>query len=297
MILHFHKSNRMIEEKNTMRCYYSSRSKPKRLSTGELYQKLESLYLLFRDKDYFKNKAGITKEHLPDPMLHEAVISLNFQPFPITKWTQEKITEDHIFDTLEFLYDYVSKPGEWVEMTNETGWNYYDYDSYDDEAGKVEFRGKANGILTEYKNGFELTKEGIILALVTGGLQHILDAEIIPYDEFNVDRKVQHAITKWRNRHLSISEQQEAIRELADVFEWLKKTKNLDNVLNNKDEAALFDIANNFAIRHHNPNQKSNYDRTIWYAWIFHFYLAAYHASIRLLIRKENKTIQQLDED
>ena len=29
-----------------------------------------------------------------------------------------------------------------------------------------------------------------------------------------------------------------------------------------------FDIANNFAIRHHDPKQKTNYDQTIWYAWI-----------------------------
>ena len=161
------------------------------------------------------------------------------------------------------------------------------YESYDDEIGQKEFRDKANMILTEYKTGFELTQAGIILAKGTDGLQHILDAEIIPYDEVNVDSKVLNAITKWRNRHLSLSEKKEAIRELADVFEWLKKTKNLGNVLDNKDESALFDLANNFGIRHHNPNQKTNYDRAIWYSWIFHFYLATYHAAIRLLMKKE----------
>lgn len=115
-----------------------------------------------------------------------------------------------------------------------------------------------------------------------------MDAEIIPYDEENVDSKVRIAIAKWRNRHLSVSEKKEAIRELADVFEWLKKTRHLSNVLDGRDESALFDLANNFGIRHHNPKQKTNYDRAIWYAWIFHFYLATYHAAIRLLIKKEN---------
>jgi len=124
--------------------------------------------------------------------------------------------------------------------------------------------------------------------LATHGLKHILDAEIVPYDEANVDSKVRTAIAKWRNRHMSWSEKREAVRELADVFEWLKKTKRLSSVLDGKDESALFDLANNFGIRHHNPNQKTNYDRTIWYAWIFHFYLATYHAAIRLLIKKEN---------
>ena len=174
-------------------------------------------------------------------------------------------------------------------MTTETGYNYEDYDSYDDQAGQEEFRNKANIFLADYKTGFELTKDGIILALGTDGLQHILDAEIIPYDEANVDSKVRNAIAKWRNRHLSLSEKKEAIRELADVFEWLKKTKRLSSVLDRKDESAIFDIANNFGIRHHDPKQKTNYDRAIWYSWIFHFYLATYHAAIRLLIKKEKQ--------
>lgn len=271
------------------RRYYTSRTKPKSLSLGDLYQKLQSLYLLFRDKDYFKKKAGISQENIPKSILYEAAIDLSFQPFPITEWLPETITEEHIFDTLEFLYDRASEPGELVGMTNETGWNYYDYENYDDEKGREKFREKANTFLAEYKTGFELTQEGIILAMGTGGLQYILDAEIVPYDEVNVDNKVRNAIIKWRNRHLSLSEKREAIRELADVFEWLSKTKNLGNVLDNKDESVLFNIANNFGIRHHNPNQKTNYDQTIWCSWIFHFYLATYHAAIRLLIKKEKE--------
>jgi hypothetical protein len=270
-----------------VRRYYSSRNKPRSLKLEELYWKFQNLYLLFRDQDYFKRKAGITKMDLPDDIKHEAAVAFTFQPFPITKWTRENITEDHVFDVLEFLYDHVSKPGEWVQMTSETGWNYWGYDSYDDETGRKEFRDKVNAFLCDYRNGYELTKGGTILALGEHGLQYILDAEIIPYDELNVDNKVKNSITKWRNRHLSLPEKKEAIREMADVFEWLKKTKGLDKVLDNKDESSIFDIANNFAIRHHNPKQKTNYDRSIWYSWMFHFYLATYHTAIRLLIKAE----------
>jgi len=242
---------------------------------------------MFRNKDFFKEKAGITQEYLPEEIKYEAAVALTFQPFPITKWLQEDITEEHIFDAIEFLYDHVSKPGKLVDMTPDTGYNYSDYESYDDEAGQKEFRNNVNAFLTDYKTGFELTKDGIVLAMGTDGLQHILDAEIITYDEANVDSKVRNAITKWRNRHLSLPEKKEAIREIADVFEWLKKNKKLESALDKKDEDALFDIANNFSIRHHNPKQKKNYDPAIWYSWIFHFYLATYHAAIRLLIKKE----------
>jgi hypothetical protein len=269
------------------RRYYSSRRHPGGLTIAHLYLKLQNLYFLFRDKDYFKGRAGITQSNLPAAIMHEAGVALTFQPFPIEKWSDQDVTEDHIFDVLEFLYDHVSKPGELVGMTSETGWNYLDYESYDDAAGRADFREKANAFLADYNTGYELTEGGIVLALGTDGLQHILNAEIIPYDEANVDSKVRNAISKFRNRHLALAEKKEAIRELADVFEWLKKTKGLNEVLDRKDESAIFDLANNFAIRHHNPNQKRNYDQAIWYSWIFHFYLATYHAAVRLLIKHE----------
>lgn len=223
---------------------------------------------------------------MPASILHEAAISLVFQPFPIDKWKPFDITEDHIFDTLEFLFDHISKPGELTGMISDTGWNYVDYGDYDETAGREEFREKANSFLCDYSTGFELTKDGTILALGTGVLQSILNAEIVPYDEKNVDSKVRNAISKWRNRQLSFDVKKEAIRELADVFEWLKKTKRLDRVLDKKDESAIFDIANNFALRHHNPQQKTGYDKKIWYAWMFHFYLATYHATIHLLLKE-----------
>jgi len=268
------------------RRYYSSRKQPGHITLEELYVKLRSLYLLFRDKNYFKGKAGITSTDFPDAVMHEAAIALTFQPFPF-KWRVEDLTEDHVFDTLEFLYDHVSRPGEWVSMTSETGFNYYDYEDYDDNAGRAEFRQTANSFLADYKAGYELSEDGTVLALGTDGLRQILDADIPSYDEINVDSKVRNAIAKWRNRHLSFEEKKEAIRELADVFEWLKKTKGLSAVLDGKDESAIFDLANNFAIRHHNPKQKTNYDPAIWYSWMFHFYLATYHAAIRLLIKHE----------
>jgi hypothetical protein len=191
------------------------------------------------------------------------------------------------FDALEFLFDYVSKPGELIWMTTDSAYNYQDYDAYDDEVGREEFRSKANVFLADYETGYELTKDGVILALGADGLQHILNADIIPYDEANVDSKVRDAIAKWRNRHLSEPEKKEAIREVVDVFEWLKQTKRLATVLDKKDDSAIFNIANNFGIRHHNPDQKTNYDRAIWYSWMFHFYLATYHAAVRLLVKKE----------
>jgi hypothetical protein len=285
---------RDVDLKPMARRYYSSRKGLGHLTLEELYWKLQNLYSLFRDRDYFKGKAGITKIDLPDAIKHEAAVALPFPLFPMGEWPELETTEDHVFDALEFLYDHVSRPGDPIALTTD-GWGYQDYDGYDDEAGRAEFRDKANAFLADYEPGYELTEKGDVLALGTHGLQHILNAEIIPYDEANVDSRVRAAITKWRNRHLGLVEKRDAIRELADVFEWLKKTKGLATVLNGKDESAIFDLANNFAIRHHNPDQKRNYDQAIWYSWIFHFYLATYHAAVRLLIKKEEEPQEHKD--
>jgi hypothetical protein len=123
-------------EKKMTRPYYSSRHNPKNLTLEELYEKPQHLYLFFRDKDFFKERTGITKVHIPDAIQHEAVLELGFQPFPLTKWPQESVTEDNIFDTLEFLYDRISAPGELSFMTDETGWNYQDYEAYDNLVGQ-----------------------------------------------------------------------------------------------------------------------------------------------------------------
>jgi hypothetical protein len=84
-----------------------------------------------------------------------------------------------------------------------------------------------------------------------------------------------------------MTERRDAVRDLADVLEFLRPK--LKVVLAKKDEAALFEIANNFGIRHHNAGQTTDYDKGIWYSWIFYFYLATIHAVIRLIERDAKK--------
>ncbi len=248
-----------------------------------------SIFTHFHKKDYFKEKLGVNCNDNPADANNLANILLGLTPFPLNKWLESDISENNIFDILEFLFDHISKPNEIVEMMSETNYSFYDYSSYNQVEGQKEFVLIANVSLKDYGVGYELAQDGKILTVGNEGLEQILNAEILQYDEINVDSKVRNAIIKWRNRQLSWENRREAIRELADVFEWLKKNKELEKVVESKDESVLFDIANNFAIRHHEPKQKSNYSKEIWYPWMFHFYLATYHASIRLLKKVATK--------
>lgn len=267
------------------RSYYSSRKGSNNISLFDLPTRVGNLFSHFHQKDYFKELLGVSCNEKPESANSLAYVSLGFSPFPLRN---SILSEDKIFDVLEYLFDNISKPQKWTNLADETGFNYYDWASYDQKEGQLEFSKLANVFLKDYGVGYEINKDGVILAIGKEGLETILVSEIIEYDEVNVDSRVRNAILKWRNKELSWDVRREAIRELADVFEWLKKNEELEKVIIPKDDNVLFNIANNFAIRHHEPKQRSNYDKEIWYPWMFHFYLATYHAAIRLL--KKNKT-------
>lgn len=270
------------------RKYFSARQGGMEISEQSAWDRLRNLYVFYRNKDFFKEKLGATTNHTPDSVEQEAVVRLGFRAFPINKWNRADITFEHIFDTIEFLYDNASKPGPEGEFVSTYRGTFVDYESYDADAGRAEFQAAANLILESCGDGFELSVDGEIRALGVDGLEQILTAAIVPLDSTNVDDRVKAAVNRWRDRHASLKDRKVAIRELADVFEWLKKDGKLSSVLVAADESDLFNIANNFAIRHHNGKQKTHYDEEIWYSWMFHFYLATYHACSRLLKKKRD---------
>jgi CRISPR/Cas system CSM-associated protein Csm5 (group 7 of RAMP superfamily) len=61
-------------------------------------------------------------------------------------------------------------------------------------------------------------------------------------------------------------------------------------VISKKDESDLFKIANEFGIRHPKKNQKQDYDKAIWYNWMFYYYLATIHACLKLIKKDESQS-------
>jgi len=193
--------------------------------------------------------------------------------------------EDDLFDIIEFLYDHISKPIETkgaYHSFNQCGWHY---SKFERDSGKKEFQEEINGILSEYGLGFQMDSEGLILTKDESGLATIYTADI-PTKRDDIRQKMNLAIQKYRQSRSSLEERRIAIRELADILEALKA--DAKKYLDNKDEGDLFNIANNFSIRHVNEKQKNNYDKDIWYSWIFYFYVATIHALLRIKERAES---------
>lgn len=78
-----------------------------------------------------------------------------------------------------------------------------------------------------------------------------------------------------------------AVRELFDVLEKLRPEVKAEMLRG--DEGDLFNIANNFAIRHLNEKQKGNYDSALWHSWMFYNNLATVHVITRLIARRSRQ--------
>lgn len=195
----------------------------------------------------------------------------------------ETYSEDDLFAIIEFLHDHCSKPLEGdYHSWNDCGWHY---SSFDDELGQKEYRDKVNILLRDYSAGFEISSKGEILNLPDANLSTLLEASVPSSDLDNIKAKVDDAVSKFRRHRASLDDRKVALRELADVLEYLRPS--IKEALMNNDERDIFSLANNFGIRHHNQNQKVKYDKAIWYSWMFYYYLATIHASLRLIEKQK----------
>lgn len=192
-------------------------------------------------------------------------------------------TEPQLFDLVEFLWDHVAKPL--------SGWEHdymgcgYHYREFDFPQGREELRRQINEMLADYSGGWTLSAKGEVLSVGEPGLDAIFDASIPSVgDEVRVRARVVDAVAKFRRYPGLLSDRRDAVRTLVEVLEYLRPQ--LKKVLVGQDESDLFNLANRFGIRHNDPDQKVDYDQNIWLSWMFYYYLATVHASLRLIERQ-----------
>lgn len=186
-------------------------------------------------------------------------------------------TDDALFDMVEFLFRCISagikETGRFHSFSG-CGWHFSQFDQAE---GQAAYRDRINMILARYGDGFELTDKGLVERHLH---QQIADLAISPAKiERSDEEHVAEAIRKYRSR--AGLDRRDAIRDLADVLERLRPS--LKDHLFSKDESAMFQIANQFWIRHNRPDQRRDYNHDAWWDWIFHLYLS----SIRLVQRLE----------
>lgn len=271
------------------RKYYSQRRGTNPYAQGidlhTLKKMVLTVYQDFFGKDYFQEAFGfscIDAGDVPGSLGRDIEAAVMFKlgksniwPFTAYEGFWE---EDDVFDVVEFLYDHIAKPTKGhFHSYGECGWHYEEFDR---DAGQAEFSSKINELLEDYDTGYELSAEGEVLRKADPGTAPLLEAPI-PTKDDAVRARIEAAIRKYRRHNSTMDDRRDAVRDLADALERLRPQ--LKVVLKRKDESDLFEIANTFGIRHFNAGQKTEYDPAIWLSWMFYFYLATLHASLRFI--------------
>ncbi len=152
-----------------------------------------------------------------------------------------------------------------------------DIEGFDKEAGQKIFRDEVNEVLQLVSPPLELLPIGHV---VERDEEHReLYVEPIPEStEAEVKDPVKHAVGLFLRRGATVEDQRAAVKQLADALEHLRPE--VDEQLLSKDERDLFRIANEFAIRHNRADQRREYDKPVWLAWMFHVYLATIRAVV-----------------
>ncbi len=193
-------------------------------------------------------------------------------------------SEDDFFDVLEFLHLYVSKPIDGsMHSFNQCGMHW---ETFNKVLGQAEFRSRVNAVLAHYEQRYELSTNGEVLHKPEAGFEPIFDADL-PSTDQNILSRVAAAALRYRRHGSTIDDRRQAVRDLADVLEYLRPQ--VKTFLTSADEKDLFNIANNFGVRHHNDKQRTAYDTSIWLSWMFYFYLSTIHVVLRKIEHEGRK--------
>lgn len=185
---------------------------------------------------------------------------------------------DTLFDVIEVVHDLVSKPTSSGIHCTACGKHY---SAFNRTEGQSIFRRELNTVLRRNDPPYELDAEGQIVEAAPAEFSQLLEAPVPVGTEYDrITSRIDAAITRFRTRGASIDDRRHAVRDLADVLEALRPDIR-ENMLP-ADEKALFQLANSFAIRHNNRQQKGDYERITWLRWAFYVYLATIHAVLRV---------------
>lgn len=275
------------------RAYYAARKygpSSAGLSLDDLRELLYSAYQHFEHNGYFVEAFGFTCVDTGFESGYigsgeDSYIRLVLERGKLWPMEQHYKTydEDDIFTLIEFLYDHISKPGtKTFHSWDNCGFHYSNFQRDD---GRREFRERMNLPLGRYEHGWQLTEDGQLLSLPPQGMATLIAAPL-PSADLTTQQTVAAATIKFRRHGSNLGDRQDAVRDLADVLEWLRPQ--IKTTLLKEDEKDLFNIANNFGIRHMNNQQKVSYDRAVWLSWIFYHYLNTINAFLHMLKRQEH---------
>jgi hypothetical protein len=198
--------------------------------------------------------------------------------WPLTPGTWD---EDTFYGLIEVFHDLVSRPRmRRYHSYSGCGWHHSEFHN---GPARVLYRWKVNQLLRSAGIEYELAAEGEDLGrlvAVTDDARSQLVHRALNDSPRDTTASVRHAIALFRGRDTSAESKRSAIFNLARILE--ERRALIKEHLHKKDEGALFQIANNFDLRHSNAGQQGEYDGA-FLDWIFWWYLATVELTNRLI--------------
>jgi hypothetical protein len=187
-----------------------------------------------------------------------------------TPFTLEKSVpwdDDAWFGLIEVVHDLVARPRtrQWHDW-DQCGWHYSDFAI---EPARLLYRYRVNHLLERCNVPLRLATEGEDagrLVAATDEARGDLVDRLLSITEPSTADRIRHAIALFRSRSATTEHKRSAIIALAGILE--EERSVLKAELFTGDEGALFQIANQFGIRHQNASQRVDYDPA-FLDWVF----------------------------
>lgn len=184
----------------------------------------------------------------------------------------EDFSESDLCDFIEVFHDLSARPTRgWYHTYCDCGFHP---SAFHRRSGQALYRWRMNQILDMSGFGLRLADDGEdmgrMIRTAGPGLAELMTDALISSPADDRD-DVAHAVALYRSRSATRQDRRSAVVTLAGTLERHRAT--LKRELLRKDEGALFDIANNFDLRHRNRLQSGDYDDA-FLEWIFQLYLA-----------------------
>jgi hypothetical protein len=187
--------------------------------------------------------------------------------------------EDHTYTVVEAVFHLLARPR--LRSFHSYGQEWH-YSYFDSRAGQAVYRWRVNALLEQSDSLLRLDETGILVETTGDPRDELLDTMAHDAQAPSPDT-LRHAIDQYRRRGATREDKRAAVIALAGILETNRKL--LKDELVNKDEGALFHIANEFAIRHQGAGQRPDYPDA-YLDWIFWWYLATV-ALVKTLLERQ----------
>lgn len=273
-----------------MKKYYAERmgllTKSLKLSIGDLRDMFYMTYLYFCRKEAFnvayrgvyQECGGVNRQILAPTMAPSPDVFFALKTQAQDIWPIEdaylSYSENDLFTVMEILYDHI---GVYNSATNKVECVQL----------QTEYAEHINNLLKCYGDGYYLEPtNGFVMKMPNIALKEQLQSECehVPDD---VLERMRSATQSFYRFDSDMETKKKAICTLADILENirepLKETLNQEYQINKNDhDKVIFDVVNNFNIRHDKANQLKGYSRDIWYDWAMQYYTSVIIAYYKL---------------